>query len=116
MLALLSDENVNGDIIRGLFLRHAEMDLVRVQDVGLAGADDLTVLSWAAAQNCIILTQDRAPMPDFAYNRIVNGQPMPGPFVISDRIAVKQAIDELLLLHECSEQQEWRNRIVYLPL
>jgi predicted nuclease of predicted toxin-antitoxin system len=66
MLALLSDENMNGDIIRGLFLRRAEMDLVRVQDVGLAGADDLTVLSWAAAQNGIILTHDRATMPAFA--------------------------------------------------
>jgi len=44
MLHLLSDENFNGDIVRGLLLRRPEMDLVRVQDVGLEGMDDPHVL------------------------------------------------------------------------
>lgn len=35
MLRLLSDENFNGDIIRGLLLRYPTLDLLRVQDVGL---------------------------------------------------------------------------------
>jgi len=37
-------------------------------------------------------------MPDFAYVRVVAGQPMPGVFVIHDRMAVRQVIDELLIL------------------
>ena len=40
MLRLLSDENFNGDIVRGLFLRQPNLDLLRVQDVGLREADD----------------------------------------------------------------------------
>jgi hypothetical protein len=40
MLRLLSDENFNGDIIRGLFLRQPNIDLIRVQDVGLQEEDD----------------------------------------------------------------------------
>ncbi|WP_179131153.1 hypothetical protein [Candidatus Entotheonella palauensis] len=40
MLRLLSDENFHGDIIRGLRLQHPNLDLLRVQDVGLEGADD----------------------------------------------------------------------------
>lgn len=67
MLRLLSDENFNGDIVRGLLLRRPDLDLSRVQDVGLEAADDLTVLAWAAANNRILLTHDRATMPDFAY-------------------------------------------------
>ena len=35
MLRLLSDENFNGDIVRGLGLRQPDLDLLRVQDVGL---------------------------------------------------------------------------------
>ncbi len=35
MLRLLSDENFNGDIVRGLFLCLPDLDLQRVQDVGL---------------------------------------------------------------------------------
>ena len=40
MLGLLSDENFNGEIVRGLFRAQPELDLVRVQDVGLLSADD----------------------------------------------------------------------------
>ena len=35
MLRLLSDENFNGDIVRELFLRQPDLDLLRVQDVAL---------------------------------------------------------------------------------
>ena len=48
MLRLLADENFNGGIVRGLLLRQASLDLVRVQDVGLSGADHPDILAWAA--------------------------------------------------------------------
>ena len=60
MLRLLSDENFNGDIVRGLLLRHPALDIVRVQDVGLAEAEDDVILKWAAQNNRILLTHDRA--------------------------------------------------------
>jgi predicted nuclease of predicted toxin-antitoxin system len=116
MLHLLSDENFNGDIVRGLLLRRPDLDLVRVQDVGLEGADDPAVLAFAAENNRILLTHDRATMPDFAYARVASGEPMPGVFVVHDRMPVRQAIDELILADEGSEQGEWAGRVVYLPL
>lgn len=115
-MRLLSDENFNGDIVRGLLLRHPDLDLLRVQDIGLEGADDPSILEWAAANNRIVLTHDRATMPDFAYARVVSEQPMPGVSVVDDRISVRQAIDELLLIEICSEQAEWVGLVVYLPL
>jgi hypothetical protein len=48
MLKLLSDENFNGDIIRGLFLRQPNLDLLRIQDVGLREVDDPAVLQQFA--------------------------------------------------------------------
>ena len=116
MVRLLSDENFNGDIVRGLLLRRPELDLVRVQDFGLEEADDPTILAWATENNRILLTHDRATMPDFAYARLMAGQPMPGVFVLNDRLPIKQAIDELLLIDACSEQVEWEGLVLYLPL
>lgn len=116
MLRLLSDENFNGDIVRGLFLRRSGLDLLRVQDVGLRNADDAAILDWAASNGRILLTHDRATMPDFAYERLSQGQPMLGIFVINDRMPVRQVIDELLLLIDCSEQDEWQGIVLYLPL
>jgi hypothetical protein len=48
MLRLAADENFNGDIVRKLLRRNPKLDIVRVQDVGLSGADDPSVLQWAA--------------------------------------------------------------------
>jgi Domain of unknown function (DUF5615) len=116
MLRLLADENFNGDIIRGVLLRRPEVDLVRVQDVGLSGSPDEDVLAWSAGNDRIILTHDRATMPDLAYDRLAEGDAMPGVFVFNDRFPIGQAIDEILLLDECSEGPEWTGRVVHLPL
>ncbi len=58
MLRLAVDENFNNDIVRGLLRRKPELDIVRIQDVGLSGADDPTVLEWAARENRVLLTHD----------------------------------------------------------
>jgi predicted nuclease of predicted toxin-antitoxin system len=116
MLKFLSDENFNGDIVRGLFLRQPNLDLLRVQDVGLRELDDPAILDWAANNERILLTHDRATMPDFAYDRLLKGQQMSGVFLINDRMPTRQAIDELLLLNNCSQQDEWKGIVLYLPL
>jgi predicted nuclease of predicted toxin-antitoxin system len=116
MLRFLSDENFNGDIVRGLRLHRAVIDLIRTQDVGLSGVDDPTVLAWAAENNRIILSHDRTTMPDYAYARSAVGKPMPGIFIVSDRIPTGQVINELLLIDACSEQAEWNGLVLFLPL
>ena len=44
MLVLATDENSNNDIVRGLRRRNATIDIVRIQDADLSGADDPTIL------------------------------------------------------------------------
>ena len=116
MLRFLSDQNFNGDIVRGLRLRRPDLDLLRVQDVGLEQADDPDVLAWAADRERIVVTHDRATMPDFAYRRIRAEQPMPGLFVVDDRMGIGQAIEQLLLIDAATEPAEWTDRVLYLPL
>ena len=48
MLRLSADENFNNDLIRGVIRRMPDLDIVRIQDAGLRGADDQTVLEWCA--------------------------------------------------------------------
>lgn len=116
MLRLLSDENFNGDIVRGLLLKVPNLDLVRVQDVGLVSSDDAEILAWAAQANRIILTHDRATVPDHAYVRVAAGETMAGVFILNDRVLIGSAIEGILLVNECTEQAEWSGRVVYLPL
>ncbi|MBI2941698.1 MAG: DUF5615 family PIN-like protein [Chloroflexi bacterium] len=83
MIRLAIDENFNNDVVRGLLRQKPELDLVRVQDVGLAGADDPTVLEWAAREGRILLTHDVTTITRYAYERIQVGLPMPGVFEVA---------------------------------
>jgi predicted nuclease of predicted toxin-antitoxin system len=57
-LRWLADENFNNDILRALRRRRPGIDMVRVQDAGLTGADDEAILAWAAEQDRVLLTHD----------------------------------------------------------
>ena len=94
MLRLLVDENFNGD----------------------AGIADPDILALAAVNDRIILTHDRATLPDSAFERLGASESVAGVFILNDRFPVGQATDELLLIIMCSEQPEWRDRVVHLPL
>jgi predicted nuclease of predicted toxin-antitoxin system len=114
MLRLLSDENFNGEIIRGRVRAEPGLNLVRVQDIALLGADDPRILTWAADNKRVLLTHDRATIPAFAYDRVRAGEPMPGVFVIDARAAVGPTIDDILLFALCSEEGEWEGQVLYL--
>jgi hypothetical protein len=116
VLRLAADENLNSDIVRGLLRRRPDLDIVRIQDVGLSGADDRTVLEWAATEGRILLTHDVTTLTRHAYARVRVGQSMPGVFEIGRRVPVGQTIEDLLLLAECSYEGEWEGHLRYLPL
>jgi hypothetical protein len=115
----LTDEDFDGDVIRGLRLRLPGVDLVRVVDVGLGGgdgADDPAILAWAAATGRIVLTQDRTTMTAHARARMAAGKPMPGLFVIDGDAPIGRIIDDLVVYYECSEAAEWAYQIKFLPI
>jgi hypothetical protein len=116
VIRLLADENFNNNIVRGVRLRDPGIDFVRVQDVGLSGADDPTVLEWAAGHRRILLTHDVATITAFAYERVRSGKPMPGIFEVGRTVALRSAIDDIVLLATCSEESEWEGQVQYLPL
>src|ERR671931_2168583 len=103
MLRLAVDVNFNIDIVRGLLRRSPDLDIVRVQDVGLSEADDPTVLEWAAQERRIVLTHDVTTMTRYAYERVQAGKPMPGIFEVTRNVPVSVAIEDILLLAECSQ-------------
>ena len=116
MLRLLADENIKSQLIRGVLRRNPSVDIVRVQDVGLGGADDNAILEWAAQEGRVVLTYDVATVPDAAYRRAVEGLPMPGIFAIPWSAPLREVIDDLLLLAEASLPEEWEGQVLYLPL
>jgi hypothetical protein len=116
MIRLAADENLNNAIIRGVLRRQPDLDIVRVQDVGLSGADDPVVLEWAAQEERVLLTHDVSTITKYAYERVRARKPMPGVFEIGRTVPIGRAIEDVLLLAECSLDGEWEGQVRYLPL
>jgi len=79
-------------------------------------ADDPSVLAWAASERRVLLTHDASTLIGYAYERVRQGLPMPGVFEVRQEVAIGVAIEEVLMLAECSIEGEWEGRVSYLPL
>lgn len=115
-MRFLADENLNNDIVRGLLRRKSDLDIARVQDVGLSGADDPAVLEWAAKEGRVLFTHDVCTITRFAYERVSAGKAMPGVFEVSRELPLSLVIEDILLLAECGLEGEWEGQVRYLPL
>ncbi len=116
MLRMLADENFSGPVVRGLLHRKPDIDLIRVQDVGLAQASDPGILDWAAREGRIVLTHDLSTMPFYAHQRIGAGLPMPGVFAVGAWLAYAKIIDDLELLDGASIEGEWEGQVLHFPV
>lgn len=115
MIRFLMDENFDARILAGLLRLDSTVSVVRVQDVGLSGADDETVLELAAKEARLLLTHDRKTIPSFANKRVLAGDTMPGVVVVSASCPLRLAIDTLLLLAGASRDGEWEGQILSVP-
>lgn len=115
-MKFLADENFDNTIIRGLLRRKPDIDIVRVQDAGLSGKDDPTVLEWADQESRILLTHDVATITHYAYERLATGQTMAGVIEVTSNAPIGRVIEDLLLLLDCCIEGELEGQIQYLPL
>jgi predicted nuclease of predicted toxin-antitoxin system len=116
MLRLLSDEDFNGRIVRGLFRQCSGLELVRTQDVGLQGAEDSAILKWAKDQDRVLLTHDARSMPRHVRALLASGGHVPGVVVVDDMASIGECIEHVLLIAQASKADEWQDQIIYVPL
>lgn len=116
MIRLLTDENVDNNIMRGLARRLPQLDFVSVRDVGLAGSPDLVLLKWAANEQRVMLTHDINTMVPDANQLVAQGEAMAGVIFVPEQLNIGRAIKDLELVLACYTESEMRDRVEYLPL
>src|SRR5260370_1254386 len=90
--------------------------MVRAQDVLPEGTPDPEVLAWAAAENRVLITNDRNTMVGIAYQRVAAGEPVPGLIATTNEQSIGSAIDDILLIAECMPEEEIKDQILlFLP-
>lgn len=79
------------------------------------GLPDSEVLSLAAQNGCVLVSHDLATMPAHFWN-FLQHRSSPGLILIPQRLPIAEAIAGLQLLWECLDANDFRDRILYLPL
>src|SRR5262245_28907595 len=116
MLRILIDEDVHGDIVAGLRRRQPGIDMVRVQDIGLAHTPDPRILEWAAQQGRVVVSVDKRTLAVDAWDRVTKGLPMPGVAILRIIMTIGQAIDELECVALAGSPDDIRDQVVFLPM
>lgn len=116
MLRLLIDQDFDHDILRGLLRGIPALDFVTAYEEGLSETEDPELLRWAANNGRVLATHDRSTMPVHASSLIEDGEQFAGIIVVPRQLAMAKTIEDLELIVACSQQEEWLNRIEYLPL
>jgi hypothetical protein len=114
MVPLLADENFFGPIYRALLQRRPDVNIVRVQDVGLMGSKDQRILEWAAQRDRVLLTHDRETIPQFAYERIREERDMAGVMIVDDELAPGNLASSILHLMNENDADRFADRVFFL--
>lgn len=116
MIRLLTDEDFDHRILRGLIRRVPHLDAVLVHDVGLTSQADPVLLKWAASKHRSIMTHDKETMIPYAEQLVRQGEPMAGVILVPQSLGIGPAIDDLQLIVESYSESDMRDRIERLPL
>ena len=110
-----ADADFNQTIIYALQRREPAIDFQTADQAQIRGLPDPEVLAAAARDGRILVSHDHHTMPVHFTNFIATQQ-SPGVFLLSQDVLIRSAVEELLVIWEASEAEEWSNTLHYLPL
>ena len=110
-----ADADFNEDIVFGVLRQAPSLDFQTAEEAGLRGLPDPFVLQQAANDGRILVTHDRRTMPHH-FGEFISNNHSPGIFIIAQNVSIHRAIEDLLTIWSASENEEWVDRIVDLPL
>ncbi len=116
----LLDENMDPRYKAQLLRRQPHLVIWSVGDPGAPprGTLDPDILHWCEDTHFILVTNNRRSMPAHLTDHLDSGRHMPGIITLNDamNMNIGQTVDELVLIALASDESEYRDQIVYLPL
>lgn len=110
-----ADADLNQDIVTGVLRLAPEIDFQTATDAGFEGLTDENVLEIARSENRILVTHDRKTMPKH-FAAFVENNRCAGVLIVSKKLEVSRAIEELILIWAASEAEEYYDSIRQLPI
>jgi hypothetical protein len=101
--------------VQGIHLREPAIDFKAANEAALEGLSDPEVLELAAREGRVLVSHDKSTMPVHFSAKIGSGLKSPGVLLALPSASVGEIIESLLIIWSASSEQEWADRICYLP-
>ncbi len=111
----LADANFNQKIVAGLLLREPGIDFALPQAMIPERMKDADVLDLAHLSGRIVISHDVTTMPHW-FRHCVEERSYAGLILVPEKVPIRDAIEDLLVIWHVTEAEEWTNRIEWLPL
>ncbi|MEA5469988.1 DUF5615 family PIN-like protein [Spirulina sp. 06S082] len=118
MLKYLIDENVDPIYTNQLRRLSSDLFVIAVGDMTAPpkGTLDPEILLWCEEHDCILVTNNRKSMPVHLAEHIALGYHVLGILILSPKLSIGENLEQLILIAEGSFEDEYRDRIEFLPL
>ena len=112
------DEHVNPAIQRQLQRRNLEIVVRRVGEAGAPpkGTSDQELLRWAEQQHFVLISEDRSTLPDCLSAHLISGRHSYGILWIRHAATMGRVIEDLHLIWQTCNEDEFLDRGLYIPL
>ena len=117
----LLDADLPTALFTGLLRNDSKLDVLRVQQVGLRTAGDIAILAFAATEERILVSKDKATLLELAGDRIKRGERMPGLLLVRRSYLRRRlsrlgdVLQELCRINRKTDSAHWENVIRFIP-
>jgi hypothetical protein len=114
----LLDENLSPRLKLAIFRLNPKIDILRVgdRDTPSLGTLDPEILIYLERSQRILLTDNRKSMPEHLEAHWANDGFIWGLFWLRPKATVRELAEDLILIWETTETEEWKNQLIWIPL
>jgi hypothetical protein len=110
-----ADADLNQIIVKAVIRQERSIDFQTAAAANLKGKNDAEVLAIAAREKRILVTHDQRTMPGHFASFIMD-RASSGVILVSKKMPVAEVVEELILIWDLSDPEEWINRLSNLPI
>lgn len=116
-LRYLIDENVNPLYPKQIRTKEPSIviKVIGEEETPPRGTLDPEILDYCEENNFVLVTNNRTSMPVHLLDHIDKRHHIPGIFILNPNLSVGDNLEELILAALASEDNEYQDRIIYLP-
>jgi hypothetical protein len=116
-IKFLLDENLSPRLKTAVLRLNPSLDILRIGDANTPplGTLDPDVLQYIGLSQRLLITDNRTSMPEHLTEYWQQNQQMWGLFWVRPTSTIRQLAEEIIMIWETSEAEEWLNVIDWIP-